>query len=113
MWSIALLTVSTCKISIVRRCCAPFGEQPHVRPRTRTIKETPALQAAIAEPTRRTGPTSRADAEVNSRHSATQPRSDAACAENDEHFNCVLKNRPCADFFVAGSRINPQHRHSA
>src|SRR5206468_4297999 len=32
--------------------------------RTRTIKETPALQAAIAEPTRRTGPTSRADAEA-------------------------------------------------
>ena len=58
------LTVSTCKISIVRRCCAPFGEQPHVRPRTRTIKETPALQAAIAKPTRRTGPTSRADAEA-------------------------------------------------
>ena len=81
-----LLTISACKVLIVRRCCVPFGEQSHVRPRTRTIKETPALQAAIAKPTRRTGPTSRADAEVKS---------------------------PARTFSIAGSRINPQRRHSA
>ena len=42
----------------------PLGEQSHVRPRTRTIQNTPPLQAAIADPAGRTSTTSGADAQM-------------------------------------------------
>ena len=42
----------------------PPGEPSHVRPRTRTIQNTPPLQAAIADPAGRTSTTSGAGAQV-------------------------------------------------